>query len=222
MKRAGLAGADAHQPDRAGASERQPQQGLRAHEPGSAAKQGRLAPDVGAQEDIAIGAQEVIDQAGAQQVNAGQRQPGCPRRRALDAEGDDIGIDQHRKVGGDDLQEMLKAGGFQHPQRRLVHAALAGEVAAAQRDQVFVRVLNLFEIAAQAFEHEMLKVEHAVAAVAAGGAQQMQSVGMPFEKIGIFPQIGDDVGGLRGAGLARRRLGAAEPLWLVVRKIGHR
>ena len=153
-------------------------------------------------------------------MDAVQRQPGGPCRRAFDAEGHDVDIDQHGEVGRDDLQQMLEARRLQHRQRRLVHAALAGEVAAAQRDQVLLLVLHPLQVAAQALEHEMLEIEHAVAVVAARRAQQVQRVGMVFEKIRMLAQIGDDIGGAGDARPVRRRLSAAERLWLVLRTIG--
>ena len=103
--------------------------------------------------------------------------PGSGRRAVRAAvlstpEGYDIDVDQDREVGGDDLQQMLETQRLQHRQRRLVHAALAGEVAAAQCDQVPVLVLHPLQVVAQAFEHEMLKIEYAVAVAAARRAQQ--------------------------------------------------
>ena len=164
----------------------------------------------------------MVDHARAQQVDARQRQAGGPRRRALDPEGYDIDVDQHREVGGDDLQQMLETQRLQHRQRRLVDAALAGEVAAAQCDQVPVLVLDTLQVVAQAFEHEMLKIEYTVAVAAARRAQQTERRRMHFEEIRVLAQIGDDVGGAGVARAARRRLAAAERFRLVLRAIGQR
>ncbi len=153
-------------------------------------------------------------------MDARERQPRCLRRRAFDAEGHDVDVDQDREVGRNDLQQVLKAQRLQHRQRRLVHAALAREVAAAQRDQGFLLVPHPLQVAAHALEHEMLKVEHVLAVVAARRAQQMQRVGMFFEKIRVLAQIGDDISGAGAAGPARCRIADAERLWLILRTIG--
>ena len=147
----------------------------------------------------------------------GRSAPPCSR-----PEGYDIDVDQDREVGGDDLQQMLETQRLQHRQRRLVHAALAGKVAAAQCDQVLVFVLHPLQVVAQAFEHEMLKIEHAVAVVAARRPQQAECRRMLFEEIRVLAQIGDDVGGAGVARPARRRLAAAERFRLVLRAIGQR
>ena len=106
------------------------------------------------------------------------------------------------KIGGHDLQQVLEARGAQHRQHRLVHPALAREIAAARRDQALVLVLQPSQIVAQPLEHEMLKIEHPVAVLPGRGAQQPQRVGMAVEKIGMLAQVGDD---LAGADLARPR-----------------
>ena len=53
------AGSDAHQPDRRRTAERQPQQRLRANETGRPAEQRRIALDVGAQEGVAVGPEQL-------------------------------------------------------------------------------------------------------------------------------------------------------------------
>ena len=150
------------------------------------------------------------------------RQAGGSRGGAFDAKGDDVSIDQHGEVGGDDLQQMLEARSLQHRERGFVHAALADEVAAAQSDQAFVLVLQPAEIMAQAFEHEMLEIEHPIAGRPARRTQQVQRVGMAFKEIRMVAQIGDDIGGAGGARLSRLQDSPAERLWLVLRTVGHR
>jgi hypothetical protein len=105
---------------------------------------------------------------------------------------------------------MLEALCLEQGQRRLMDAALAGEVAAAQRDQLLVFILGAAQIVAQTLEHKMLEVEHRIAAVAHRCFQELQGVGMPIEKIGMFAQIGNDIGGAGRSRLAGRRFAAAQ------------
>ncbi len=103
-----------------------------------------------------------------------------------------------------------------------MHAALAGEVSAAQRDQVLLLILQLAQIMAEAFEHKVLEIQHPIAGLAARCTQQGQGVGMMPEEIGMFTQIGDDIFGAGRARLPRRRDSADERLWQVLWTIGHR
>jgi hypothetical protein len=150
-----------------------------------------------------------------------QRKPRRPRSRALDPERHDVDIDQHREVGRHDLQQMFEARSAQHSQHRLVHAALAHEIAAARRDQSLLLVLEPGEIMAEPLEHEMLKIEHPVASWASRRAQQPQSVGVAVEKVGMLAQISHDFAGTDVAQPRRRGAVAADRLRLVLRSVGH-
>ena len=74
---------------------------------------------------------------------------------------------------------------------------------------------------AQALQHEVLEVEHAIASRASRCAQQLQCIGVAIEKIRVLAKIRDD---LACTDLDRphgRGKGAANRLWLVLRTIGH-
>jgi hypothetical protein len=73
---------------------------------------------------------------------------------------------------------------------------------------------------AQTLEHEMLKIEHTVAVLASGGAQQPQGIWMPIEKIGVLAQVGNDVARADLARPRRRGTATADRLWLVLRTVG--
>ena len=102
-----------------------------------------------------------------------------------------------------------------------MHAALARQIAAARRDQALLFVLQPCQVMAQTLEHETLKIEHTVAVLASGGAQQPQGIWMPIEKIGVLAQIGNDIAGADLAGLRRLRAAGAGRLWLVLRTVSH-
>ena len=68
-------------------------------------------------------------------MNAVQPEPAGRRGGALDPDRDDIDIEQHGEIGRHDLQQLLEAGRGQDRQRRLVHPALARQIAPAGGEQ---------------------------------------------------------------------------------------
>src|SRR6516164_6912446 len=73
LESVGGAGANTHQPDRRRTAKGKPQQCLRADEPGRFAEQRRIAVDVGAKQPIALRAEQLVDGAQSQQVDAVER-----------------------------------------------------------------------------------------------------------------------------------------------------
>ena len=125
-----------------------------------------------------FGAEQFVDRAGLQQMDAvhGQARAGAAALSTADRH--DIDIEQHGEVGGHDLQQLLEARRGEDRQHRLVHPALAREIAAAGRDQGAVLDIEPGQVAAQPLEQEMLEIDHPVADLAARRAQQAQRLGM--------------------------------------------
>ena len=79
--------------------------------PGRAAEQRRIALRVGLQQDVPFGAEQRVDAARAEQMNAVQTETAGWGGRIFNPDRDDIDIKQHGQIGRDDLQQLLEAGG---------------------------------------------------------------------------------------------------------------
>ena len=117
-------------------------------------------------------------------MDAVQTETAGRRGVVLDPDRDDIDIKQHGQIGRDDLQELLEAGGCQDRDRRLVRAALAGQIASARGKQRAVLERDPRQLAAQPLDLEMLEILHPLAQPARRTAQQAQRLGMEGQKSG--------------------------------------
>src|SRR5665213_2646976 len=214
-----FAGADAQEAGRRLAPEAEPHQGLRAHQPGGGAEQHGIAGRVGLVDHGLVLAEHLFDRAGRDRVDAldieARRYPGD----VLDRDGDDIDIEQHREVGGDDLQELPEARRREDRERRLVHPVLARQIAAADGDQMAVFGVEPRQFTALALVEETLEIDNAVADLAAGWPQQPHRLGVRLEKVGMPAKIGEDIAPLNFAPLDVAPLDVA-PLDVAPRDLG--
>src|SRR5439155_1163343 len=81
------------------------------NKPGGGAKQHRLTGVVDAQQRSALRAEQNIDHAGLQQMDAVQAEPARRDCTALHPDRDDVDIEQHGEVRRHGLQQLLEAGG---------------------------------------------------------------------------------------------------------------
>ena len=191
--------------------------------PGGAAEQGRVAMDIGCAAapsrsapssslDRARGAAGGCRAAAAAAVRAALSTPSVTTSTSSSTARSVVTI----------CNKVLEARRREDRQRRLVHPALARQIAAAGRDQGPVLVVQPDEIAALPLEQEMLEIERRRRRFRrVGGAQQPQRFGMPVEEIGVLradrrrrraPSIG--CGRRRDRAAARLRLVAGDRPWL--------
>src|SRR6184192_3721149 len=118
-----------------------------------------------------------------------RRQSAGRRRGAFDRNRDHIDIEQYGKIGGYDLQQLLETRCGEDRDRRLVHPALACQIAAAGGNQGTVFEVYSRQVAAQPLDVEMLEIDDMLAELPARRAQQAQRIGMTIEEIGMAAQI---------------------------------
>ncbi len=146
-----------------------------------------------AQQHLVALAQKLVDQPAGQHLHAFHRTwrilEGC-----LHAERGGVDIQQHGKIGGHGLDQMLEAFGGEKGQCRLVNTVLGGEVVAAVGHHLVLQAAQPGQVLAQPFDHELLKIDHGFAAHAAWGCLIFQQLRVAQQERGMTLQVIDHLG----------------------------
>ena len=159
----------------------QPQQRRRAHQPRAVAEELRDRPrSPSNSSDVVLGAEHFSTVPGLEDLRRPDAQLAAASAALRStADRDDVGVEQHREIGGHDLDQLLEAVRAEHGQRGGVHARLAREIGARRaRSSLPCCAFSRVDLGALTLQHEVLHVDDALAASQRGRRQHAEKLGI--------------------------------------------